>query len=416
MFDQTTPDRPQQPGLGDQETRFAEACAAEDADREGPSTPEASSGAETPVDEDDFASLLAQSEEQPAREPRAGERVEGKIVQITASEAFVDCGGRSELPLDVAEIKDKEDNLTHAVGDTITAHVMEKGGEKRLTLSLSLRDAGREALLRAHEEGAPVRGTVRQTNKGGFTVDLGGIRGFCPFSQMDLRRVEDPSVYVGNEFSFKILEVSPDQRNVVVSRRALLIAERSRLAADTRQELALGLVRKGVVTRVVPFGAFVDIGGVEGLVHISQISHQRVADPAEHLVPGQEVSVQVIEIENLGQGRRERIGLSMKALARDPWPDAVRELKPGMETTGTVVRLVDFGAFVEVRPGVTGLVHVSELGQERIRHPREILQPGQEVIVRVLNIDVDRRRLSLSLKEIQTEPPEEPAGPEDSPV
>ena len=204
---------------------------------------------------------------------------------------------------------------------------------------------------------------------------------------------------MGKEYEFKILELSDDGRNIVVSRRALLQAHRDDEASETRANLQLGNTCGGVVTRLVPFGAFVDIGGLEGLVHISQISHQRVGHPGDVLREGQEIKVKVLEIQNLGMGRSERISLSMKALASDPWPATAQSLEPGTDVTGRVTRLVDFGVFVELQPGIEGLVHISELANRRIIHPREVLNENDDIEVRILDVDLDRRRISLSRRQ-----------------
>ncbi len=357
--------------------------------------PEAAGSSEN--QEEDFAQLLEQSGETAELSP--GAPVTGVIIQIGENDAFVDCGGRSELPIATAELQDENGKLLYQVGDQLTAHVQAVGEELRLTLSLDLRDGDLTALLKAQEDGTPVTGTVREINKGGLSVDLAGRRAFCPYSQIELRRVDNAEQYVGRSLSFRILEMSEDGRNIVISRRALLQEERDQIAQETRSSLAVGDVREGVVTRLAPFGAFVDIGGIEGLVHISQISYARIDDPASILQVGQIVKVKVLEIQNLGGGRRERISLSMKALADDPWPATARALKVGEEVLGQVVRLTDFGAFVELQPGVQGLIHISELAPHRIHHPDEIVQPGQEVRVRILDVDTARRRISLSLKD-----------------
>ncbi len=349
-------------------------------------------------DSGEFAAMLAAETGAAPEDGKAGDKVTGTIIQIGEVDAFVDCGLRNELPLAVGELRGDDGELTHQVGDQITAHIAKAPDGLKLTLALNLRDAGRDALQQAYDSGTPVEGKVGETNKGGFAVDLGGTRAFCPFSQIDVRRADDPTVFVGRSFQFKILELSEDGRNVVVSRRALLQADRESQAEETRADLNLGDALEGVVTRLVPFGAFVDIGGIEGLVHISQISHHRVGDPADVLQEGQNVQVKVLEIQNLGQGRSERISLSIKALASDPWPDAAANMAPDTDVTGKVTRLVDFGVFVELQPGVEGLIHISELANRRIEHPRELLNEGDEIPVRVLDIDLSRRRISLSHK------------------
>jgi small subunit ribosomal protein S1 len=366
-------------------------------------THEAPTAAPAPADEspseEDFAAMLDASEKAGPTEAKPGDKLTGRIVQIDGPEAFVDCGLRNELPMAVDEFTDKDGQRKYEVGDEITAHVQKGKDGLKLTLAMSLRDAGRDALATAYSSGTPVKGKVTSTNKGGFSVDLDGTRAFCPFSQIDIRRADNPEEFLNRSFEFKILELSEDGKNIVVSRRALLQANRETEAEATRQSLSLGDALDGTVTRLVPFGAFVDIGGIEGLVHISQISHQRVGDPSDVLSEGQQVRVKVLEIQNLGQGRTERISLSIKALATDPWPETAASMVPGNDVTGRVTRLVDFGVFVELQPGVEGLIHISELANRRIIHPREVLNEEDQINVRILDVDLDRRRISLSLKQ-----------------
>jgi len=351
---------------------------------------------------EEFARLLEQNDQVTA-DPKPGDRVTGRVVRIDGGEVFVDVGGRSELPLPADQVRGEDGELTCAEGDEVTATVVKAGADLALTMSVDASKAGKAEAMRMLEDaraaGTPVEGKITATNKGGFTVDLGGQRGFCPFSQMDLRRVEDPEPYVGTSQRFLVLEISPDGRNIVLSRRALLQRERDEKASSTRSELQPGAVFEGEVTRLMPYGAFVDIGGVEGLVHISQISHARISDPTDVLHEGQTVRVEVVEIQNKGEGRRERISLSMKTLADDPWPAEAGGLEPGSDVTGKVTRLVDFGAFVQLLPGIEGLVHISELSERRLLHPREVLNEGDEVTVRVLEVDLNRRRISLSRRQ-----------------
>lgn len=351
---------------------------------------------------EEFAELLEASENT-RPEPKTGDQVTGKVVQVGPTEVFVDVGARHELPIDADELRGEDGELTCAVGDEVTAYVVKTAGGLALSKSVQAGEGRGEEALRtlqeACEAGVPVEGRVTGTNKGGFTVSLGGLRGFCPFSQMDLRRVDNPDPYLNSTQRFRILEISPDGRNIVLSRRALLQQEREQQAEATRSALAPGKVLTGKVTRLMPYGAFIDIGGLEGLVHISQISHQRLGDPSDLLQPGQEVQVEVVEIQHPGQGRRERISLSMKSLAEDPWPATAAAITPGEDRQGKVVRLVDFGAFVEVEPGVEGLVHVSELSTRRLLHPREVVSEGDEFTVRVLEVDLNRRRISLSRRQ-----------------
>ena len=350
-------------------------------------------------DNDEFAKMLAASEHAEPSEAKPGDKLTGKIILIDGPDAFIDCGLRNELPMSVQELKDADGEMKFQVGDEITAYAQKAPDGLKLTLAINLREAGHEALTAAYAAGTPVKGKVGSTNKGGFSVDLDGTRAFCPFSQIDVRRADDPDIFVGQTYQFKILELSEDGRNIVVSRRALLQADRESQANATRESLTLGDNLEGVITRLVPFGAFVDIGGIEGLVHISQISHQRVGDPSDVLKEGQTVQVKVLEIQNLGLGRSERISLSIKALATDPWPETASSMVPGQDVTGRVTRLVDFGVFVELEPGVEGLIHISELANRRVIHPREVLNEDEEINIRILDVDLDRRRISLSLKQ-----------------
>ena len=350
---------------------------------------------------EEFSQLLDASENRKPQ-PKPGEKVTGRVVQIGPAEVFVDIGARNELPMAAEELRNEEGELTCAEGDEITAFVVKRKEGLALSKSMNANEGGHEALKAlqtALEANAPVDGKITATNKGGFTVDLGGQRGFCPFSQMDLRRVEDPEPYVGTTQRFKILEISPDGRNIVLSRRALLQMERDEKATATRDSLTVGAIFEGQVTRLMPYGAFVDIGGMEGLVHISQISHQRISDPSEVLQEGQVIKVEVREIENQGEGRRERISLSMKTLADDPWPQEAGTMEVGSDVVGVVTRLVDFGAFIQLENGIEGLAHISELSERRLLHPREVINEGDEITVRILEVDLERRRISLSRRQ-----------------
>ena len=388
----------------DQDTENQEPRLPDDPDSQEPPSqpgqPEVVDESDEPAaDENEFAKMLAAADQAGPAEANPGDKLTGKIIQIDGPDAFVDCGLRNELPMSVQELKGPDGKLQFQVGDEVTAYVQKAQDGLKLTLAVKLRDAGHEALTAAYAAGTPVQGKVGSTNKGGFSIDLDGTRAFCPFSQIDVRRADNPDIFVGQTYPFKILELSEDGRNIVVSRRALLQADRETQAQTTRESLALGDELEGVVTRLVPFGAFVDIGGIEGLVHISQISHQRVGDPSDVLSEGQTVKVKVLEIQNLGMGRSERISLSIKVLATDPWPETAKAMVPGQDVTGRVTRLVDFGVFVELRPGVEGLIHISELANRRVIHPREVLNEDEEISVRILDVDLDRRRISLSRKQ-----------------
>ncbi len=373
------------------------------AEPEPAAEPEATAEPEPAEDQDDsaeFAQLLDAQESvdaQQAPEPKAGDKVTGTLIQLGETECFIDYGGRSELPIPTADLCNDDGDLQHVVGDTLTAYAVGKGNDLKLTMKRKAQGKDTRILEEALASGVPLSGTVKETNKGGFVVMLGEHRAFCPVSQIDDSYVDNPAEWVGKTLEFRVIEFSEGGRRLVISRRAILREEKERLAVETRKILAVGNVLDGKVVRLMPYGAFVDIGGVEGLIHVSEISHQRVGDPADVLREGQEVTVKVMELQNLGQGRSERVSLSLRALESDPWEGIDDKLKPNEWYEGVISGLADFGAFVELLPGVRGLIHVSALADERVYHPSDVVQEGQQVSVRVVEIDKQRKRISLSL-------------------
>jgi len=254
-----------------------------------------------------------------------------------------------------------------------------------------------DMLRDAHQDRIPVEGRVAAVRKGGFEVDLSGLRAFCPISQIDLAFCEKPEEHVGKRYLFRILEIKDRGKDIVVSRRALLQEEQEKKLKETMASLQPGVDVAGRVTKLADFGAFVDLGGVEGMVHVSEISHQRIGHPSEVLQSGQDVRVKVLKIEQ-GKENRPKIALSIKALEPDAWEKGLG-FEEGEIVSGKVSRLADFGAFVEVAPGVDGLVHVSEISYERVSHPSKVLHEGEPVEVMVMGIDHQTRRISLSIKE-----------------
>lgn len=330
---------------------------------------------------------------------KKGQRVEVKLIQVSDKDAFLDWGGPAEGTIASAELMDGKGELRVAVGDSFTVIVKETGDTVVFTVG---RGKGGDLLRMreletAHEGKVPVPGKIRSTNKGGFEIDLGGVRAFCPFSQIDTIYCENPETHVGREYPFMIITFERGGRNIVVSRRELIAAEQKEKSVETRKQLEIGAVMKGTVRRIQPYGAFIDIGGLDGLVHVSEISRAHIRNPKDVLSVGQEVQVKVVGLDALGT-RKERVSLSMKALAPDPWEGAAQKWKVGTTTQGKVVRLTDFGAFVELAPGVDGLVHVSQISSERIGHPNEVLKPGQEVEVRILELDPESNRISLTMR------------------
>lgn len=360
----------------------------------------------------DFGQILAEFEDKGSEEqqqqqqkaaPEIGEKVKGRILSIGETAAFVDLGGKSEGVIDVAQLKDSAGNLTVAVDDEIEATVT---GNDPETGSLVLRRKaarGQDVALelrQALETGIPVEGVVTTINKGGAEVQVSGMRAFCPLSQLDLRYVENPQQFVGQRLTFRVSRIEPGKTrpNIVLSRRSLLEEEAETKATETRDKLQVGTTLRGKVTSLTSYGAFVDLGGLEGMLHVSEIGYSRLAHPGEVLQVGEEVEVQVIKVEKGKDEKRPRISLSRRALERDPWRDVADQFPEGTELSGKVMRLESFGAFVEIAPGIEGLVHISEMGaNRRLNHARDALQAGQEVQVRVLGVDPGKRRISLSM-------------------
>jgi small subunit ribosomal protein S1 len=355
-------------------------------------------------DEEDFAALLAASEKQTKREKRlaVGDVVRGRVIAVGATTAFVAVGGKAEAAIDVSEFRDPSTGaVALAVGDELEATIVDDG--TRSGSIVLKRVAGRGGhvpgeLEQAFENGIPVEGLVTGENKGGFDVQLGSVRAFCPASQIDRRR-GDAAAYVGQRLRFRITKIEKGGRNLVVSRRQLLEEEAAAVADVTWAELREGAIVSGTVTSLRDFGAFVDIGGVEALIHVSELGHARVSNPADVLAVGQQVEAQVVKLER-GDGGRGRVGLSLRALAPDPWTTVRDRFAPGSHHRGIVRRLEQFGAFVELAPGIDGLVHVSRIVLDRrISHPRRVVEIGQEVDVTVVEVDPGKRRIGLSMVE-----------------
>jgi len=361
-------------------------------------------GAGPNISTDDFAALLG-GLEGGIRRFHTGEEVTGYVVRVEPEIAYLDLGGKSEGMLALTpegargaagEGKAGEEGPKRpAVGDRVTAYVVAIHGEQvRLAYKIGRSKDNIDQLVQAHEGDIPVTGRVVAVNKGGYEIDLGGARGFCPHSQMDLHFVEKPEIWLERELEFRISEIREGGRNIVLSRRALLEEEEAKKREQTLVHLREGAILPGKITNLRPFGAFVDLGGIEGLVHVSELSHERVEDPAQLVQLGQEVQVQVLAIEDGGR----RISLSMKSLLADPWTDVEERFPVGTRLPGKVVRLQPFGAFVQLAPGVDGLIHVSALSPgRRISHPKDVVKEGQTLEVVITAVDEARQRISLAL-------------------
>jgi len=329
-----------------------------------------------------------------------GDIVTGTVVKVDKDEVLLDVGYKTEgvIPVKELAIKHHVDPFEEVhVGDVVEALVQQKEDkEGRLILSKKRAQYERAwgTIEKIKEEDGVVTGRVIEVVKGGLIVDI-GLRGFLPASLVEMRRVRDLSPYIGGELEAKIIELDKNRNNVVLSRRAWLEQTQSEVRSTFLHNLQKGQIRKGVVSSIVNFGAFVDLGGVDGLVHVSELSWKHIDHPSEVVEIGQEVTVEVLSVEM----DRERVSLSLKATQEDPWQTFARLHQIGQIAPGTVTKLVPFGAFVRVAEGIEGLVHVSELAERHVEIPEQVVSVGDPVMVKIIDIDLDRRRISLSLKQ-----------------
>jgi small subunit ribosomal protein S1 len=331
-----------------------------------------------------------------------GDVVSGKVVRIDQDEVLVDIGYKSEgvIPANELSIRKSVDPAEEVeLGEEVDALVLTKEDQDG-RLVLSKKRARFEKAWRrieaAAESGEPVEGTVIEVVKGGLIIDL-GVRGFLPASLVDIRRVQNLEDFLGQKIECKVIELNRSRNNVVLSRRAVLEEERKEVRQQILDRLQPGQVVEGAISNIVDFGAFVDLDGIDGLIHISELSWSHVNHPSEILSIGDVVPVKVLDIDR----ERQRISLGLKQTQEDPWQRVVDTYSVGDELEGTVTKVVTFGAFVEIMDGVEGLVHISELAQHHVENPREVVEPGDKVKVKVLEIDSERRRLSLSVKRVE---------------
>ncbi len=329
-----------------------------------------------------------------------GDIVEGTVVKVDRDEVLLDIGYKTEGVIPSRELSIKHDVDPHDVvktGEHIEALVLQKEDkEGRLILSKKRAQYERAwgTIEKIKEEDGVVTGTVIEVVKGGLILDI-GLRGFLPASLVEMRRVRDLQPYVGKEIEAKIIELDKNRNNVVLSRRAWLEQTQSEVRHTFLNTLPKGQIRKGVVSSIVNFGAFVDLGGVDGLVHVSELSWKHIDHPGEVVEVGQEVTVEVLDVDM----DRERVSLSLKSTQEDPWQQFARTHQIGQVVPGRVTKLVPFGAFVRVEEGIEGLVHISELADRHVEIPEQVVQVGDEIFVKIIDIDLDRRRISLSLKQ-----------------
>ena len=343
------------------------------------------------TESEDFATLFAAHEARAALE--LGQVVKGRVIQITAEHVFVDVGGKGEAWIDRAELADDQGKLTIGVGDEVEATVVATGDEVRLSHKLRQGAHAREALAVAARSGVTGEGRVAGVVKGGYEVTVAGLRAFCPFSQMDVRRADSEQEYVGRVLDFRVTRYEEGGRNIVLSRRQILAEQAAKAAEETRKKIVVDAVLPGTVTSLTDFGAFVDLGGVQGLVPMSELSHARVARAGDRVRLGEAVTVKVLRIDEA----KGKLTLSLKALEGDPWTAVAGRLRERQVVSGRAVRSAEFGVFVELLPGVDGLLHASEIPRHRAGELREAVAATREIAVMILTIDSGKRRIGLAL-------------------
>jgi small subunit ribosomal protein S1 len=340
--------------------------------------------------EEDFAAMFEASEQ--ARRFKRGQAIEGTIVAIGPKAAFVDIGGKGEAEIDVAELQDADGDLEVSVGDRINALVISTSGGITLSRKGVRNAATQRELEDAFRSGLAVEGKVVSANKGGFEVRIARERAFCPLSQIDIVRADDPNVHVGKTYAFRVIEYKNGGKDLVVSRRKVLEDEQRVTAAEARKAVVPGAVITGRVASVVDFGAFVDLGGVQGLLHVSEMGWSRVTTPGEIVAPGDRITVKVLRVDEATQ----KISLSLRQLQDDPWSSVSTKYHAGQVYRGRVSRIADFGVFVELEPEFTGLIPAAETGVDRNMDLRKAFQVGTELDVVVLEVDAASRRIRLS--------------------
>ena len=333
-----------------------------------------------------------------------GQIVKGEIVGINGETVLVSVGFKSEGQIPAEEFRDAQGNLTVKEGDQVEVYVARKN-ENDGTIILSFEKAKRmqlfDQLEKVLEDNGVITGMITRRIKGGYTVDLGGVEAFLPGSHVDLRPVPDMDALVNQNYEFRVLKINRRRSNVIVSRRVLLEEERDAKRGKLLQELAEGQIVKGKAKNITEYGVFVDLGGLDGLLHITDMSWKRIRHPREMVSLGQELELKVLSFDKDNQ----KVSLGLKQLVPDPWQDITARFPEGSHHTGKVTNLVDYGVFVELEPGVEGLVHISEMSWTRkLRHPSQMVHQGDEVEVVILGVDSDKKRISLGMKQVKPNP------------
>ncbi len=358
------------------------------------------------VENESFADLYESYSAGMNDDVQIGDKIRGEIISIGRDTVFVDTGTKIDGVVDKAELLDEDLELPYKVGEILELYVVSRSGNE-IRLSKALSGVGGHHIIGGAFEGAvPVEGKVKGTCKGGFNVEILQKKAFCPISQMDLKYVEKPDEYVGETYSFLITQLEENGRNIVVSRREFLRREQEKARAEFLKDLAIGTQLEGRVTKLMPYGAFVELqAGVEGMVHLSELGWSRVEKPEEALSTGESVNVKVIGIEAGKKPGQVKIALSIKQLTEDPWNNVKEAFHVGVKTRGRVTCCVKFGAFVEITPGIEGLVHISEMSyRQRILKPEDVVTTGETVEVMIKEVDAEKRRISLSMKDAEGDP------------
>ncbi len=332
---------------------------------------------------------------------KEGQVVKGRVVSVTPTEVLVDIGFKSEGSIPIKEFSDPAAIQVGQEIEVFLESVEDQDGQ--VVLSKQKADFMRvwDIIKEAHDTGNTVQGRLMRRIKGGIVVDLFGVDAFLPGSQIDIRQVKNFDQFIGQEFPFKIIKLNKARRNIVVSRRAVLEEEREKMRAELVKELEEGQIREGVVKNITDFGAFIDLGGLDGLLHITDMSWGRVGHPSEMVSIGDRIRVKVLNYDR----ERERISLGLKQLTRHPWENIEEKYKEGQKVQGRVVSITDYGAFVELEEGIEGLVHISEMSwTQHVRHPSKLVQIGDRVEVMVLKVDREGQKISLGMKQTEADP------------
>jgi len=357
-------------------------------------------------EDESFAELFESYDSVINHDLKQGDKVEGKIISISSDSIYVSTGSKSDGVVAKSELLDENNELPYEIGDSIELYVVSLT-ESEIILSKALSGIGSSSMLKeASFTRTPVEGKVTATIKGGFSVEIMGQRAFCPVSQIDVKYVETPEDYVGDVHNFIITQFSEGGRNIVVSRREFMNIEISAKKKLFFEELSEGDSVQGTVTKLMPYGAFIElIPGIEGMAHISELSWSRVEKPDEVVKQGQVVRVKVLKIDTGKDADNPKLSLSMKQTSSNPWDSVTQTIKTGEQVTGKVIRIAPFGAFVELAPGLDGLVHLSEMSHtRRVVKADDVVSQGETVQVVVKSIDLENRRISLSIKDALGDP------------